>query len=189
MRETNMKRLNITKEQFNRSRYFKNKYGRLEYVSESGKLFKTSKGKVLKFNENIHHQDVESLDVPVTDEEGELAALIEQSIEEEFGLSCSCEPHQQGEEMHLEIFVEAPRRGINRMCSKLEEFVNNIGKQAKKDYGIEWGDAHFDAANGDEIFGELWPLEGEYAIQPGELARESKRKFMMFKESVNDRKS
>ena len=47
-----MKKLNITKEQFNKSRYFKNKYGKLEYVSESGKLFKTSKGKVLKFNES-----------------------------------------------------------------------------------------------------------------------------------------
>ena len=43
-----MKKLNITKEQFNRSHYFKNKYGRLEYVSESGKVFKTSKGKILK---------------------------------------------------------------------------------------------------------------------------------------------
>ena len=46
-----MKRLNITKEQFNRSNYFQRKYGKLEYVSESGKLFKTNKGKVLKFNE------------------------------------------------------------------------------------------------------------------------------------------
>lgn len=47
-----MKKLNITKEQFNRSRYFKNKYGKLEYVSESGKLFKTNRGKVLKFKES-----------------------------------------------------------------------------------------------------------------------------------------
>ena len=47
-----MKKLNITKEQFNRSRYFKNKYGNLEYVSESGKIFKTSKGKLLKFKES-----------------------------------------------------------------------------------------------------------------------------------------
>ena len=46
-----MKKLNITKEQFNRSRYFKNKYGKLEYVSESGKLFKTNKGNVLMFKE------------------------------------------------------------------------------------------------------------------------------------------
>lgn len=48
-----MKKLNITKEQFNRSRYFKNKYGKLEYVSESGRLFKTNKGKVLKFKESF----------------------------------------------------------------------------------------------------------------------------------------
>lgn len=51
-----MKKLNITKEQFNRSRYFKNKYGRLEYVSESGKLFKTSKGKLLKFKESYEDE-------------------------------------------------------------------------------------------------------------------------------------
>jgi len=47
-----MKKLRITKEQFNRSRYFQKKYGKLEYVSESGKLFKTNKGKVLKFKES-----------------------------------------------------------------------------------------------------------------------------------------
>lgn len=46
-----MKKLNITKEQFNKSRYFKTKYGTLKYVSESGKYFRTSKGHVLKFNE------------------------------------------------------------------------------------------------------------------------------------------
>ena len=47
-----MKKLNITKEQFNRSNYFQRKYGKLEYVSESGRLFKTNKGKVLRFNES-----------------------------------------------------------------------------------------------------------------------------------------
>ena len=47
-----MKRLSITKEAFEKSKYFKNKYGKLEYVSESGKLFKTSKGKVLMFKES-----------------------------------------------------------------------------------------------------------------------------------------
>ena len=44
-----MKKLPITKEAFERSTYFKNKYGKLEYVSESGKVFKTNKGKILKF--------------------------------------------------------------------------------------------------------------------------------------------
>lgn len=47
-----MKKLNITKEAFEKSQYFKNKYGKLEYVSESGKLFKTDKGKVLMFKES-----------------------------------------------------------------------------------------------------------------------------------------
>ena len=48
-----MKKLNITKEKFEKSRYFQKKYGKLKYVSESGKYFKTSKGKVLKFKESF----------------------------------------------------------------------------------------------------------------------------------------
>lgn len=48
-----MKKLNITKEAFEKSRYFTKKYGKLEYVSESGKMFKTNKGKVLMFKESI----------------------------------------------------------------------------------------------------------------------------------------
>ena len=59
-----MKKLNITKEQFNRSRYFQEKYGTLEYVNESGEVYKTSKGKLLKFNERTRFMntlDVEEL--------------------------------------------------------------------------------------------------------------------------------
>ena len=52
MRIQTMKKLNITKEAFEKSNYFKNKYGELEYVSESGKVFKTSKGKLIKFKES-----------------------------------------------------------------------------------------------------------------------------------------
>ena len=55
-----MKKLNITKKQFTESKYFQKKYGKLEYVSESGKLFKTSKGKVLKFKEAREDASVES---------------------------------------------------------------------------------------------------------------------------------
>ena len=47
-----MKKLSITKESFEKSKYFTNKYGKLEYVSESGKVFKTSKGKILMFKES-----------------------------------------------------------------------------------------------------------------------------------------
>lgn len=48
-----MKKLSITKEAFEKSKYFTSKYGKLEYVSESGKLFKTEKGNILKFKEAI----------------------------------------------------------------------------------------------------------------------------------------
>ncbi len=68
-----MKKLNITKEQFEKSRYFKNKYGTLEYVSESGKVFKTNKGKLLKFKESI---DSEGDDVIETIEE-ELNSMVD----------------------------------------------------------------------------------------------------------------
>lgn len=54
-----MKKLNITKEHFEKSKYFKDKYGKLEYVSESGKLFKTEKGNVLKFKESSEGDDPE----------------------------------------------------------------------------------------------------------------------------------
>ena len=52
-RKNKMNKLNITKERFEKSRYFQRKYGKLEYVSESGKLYKTNKGKILKFKESI----------------------------------------------------------------------------------------------------------------------------------------
>ena len=58
-----MKKLNITKEQFNRSNYFTKKYGKLEYVSESGKLFKTSKGKIMKFKESFNKDDYDDREV------------------------------------------------------------------------------------------------------------------------------
>jgi hypothetical protein len=52
-----MKKLNITKEAFEKSKYFTNKYGKLEYVSESGKVFKTDKGKILMFKESKESLD------------------------------------------------------------------------------------------------------------------------------------
>ena len=42
-----MKKLNITKKQYDESKYFNNKYGALKFVSESGKIYKTDKGVVL----------------------------------------------------------------------------------------------------------------------------------------------
>ena len=51
-----MKKLNITKDKFTESKYFQTKYGKLTYVSESGDTYKTSKGHVLKFNEDINDE-------------------------------------------------------------------------------------------------------------------------------------
>lgn len=42
-----MKKLNITKKQYDESKYFTKKYGAIKFVSESGKHFKTDKGVVL----------------------------------------------------------------------------------------------------------------------------------------------
>ena len=42
-----MKKLNITKKQYDVSKYFNNKYGKLKYVSESGNVYKTDKGVVI----------------------------------------------------------------------------------------------------------------------------------------------
>ena len=42
-----MKKLNITKKQYDESKYFNAKYGALKFVSESGKLYKTDKGVVI----------------------------------------------------------------------------------------------------------------------------------------------
>lgn len=42
-----MKKLNITKKQYDESKYFTKKYGAIKFVSESGKHYKTDKGVVL----------------------------------------------------------------------------------------------------------------------------------------------
>ena len=54
---TTMKRLHITKEHFEKSKYFTKKYGTLKFVSESGRLFKTDKGHVIKFSESMSNDD------------------------------------------------------------------------------------------------------------------------------------
>ena len=55
--ENTMKKLNITRKQYNESRYFQKKYGKLEYVSESGKVFKTSKGHLIKLLQESDEDD------------------------------------------------------------------------------------------------------------------------------------
>ena len=59
-----MKKLGITKEQFEESAELKNQYGNLAYVNESGSIYKTDKGKILKFvkeaREYVNDDSIES---------------------------------------------------------------------------------------------------------------------------------
>lgn len=54
-----MKKLNITKKQYEESKYFNKKYGALKFVSESGKLFKTDKGVVLALESEMKKEDAD----------------------------------------------------------------------------------------------------------------------------------
>lgn len=58
-----MNKLNVTKERFEKSRYFKRKYGTLKYISESGRTYKTDKGKIIRFvTEAREYIDDDSID-------------------------------------------------------------------------------------------------------------------------------
>ena len=170
-----MKKLNITKEHFEKSDYFNKKYGKLEYVSESGKMFKTDKGKVLKFKEAVHRHETDA-NVPVTEQEKMLCDHLSQKIEQQFEdleLTCGCNWHNPGEEQHIEIFVGIPEGEdssdpkYDNLENDLELFVNKIGGEENE--GEKWGDASFQWISDEEIFGELWPLGGE--------VKESTKKF------------
>lgn len=52
-----MKKLNITKKQYDESKYFTKKYGALKFVSESGKLYKTDKGVVIALESEMKKED------------------------------------------------------------------------------------------------------------------------------------
>lgn len=74
-----MKKLNITKKQYDESKYFTNKYGNLKYMSESGKLYKTDKGVVLALEAT---EDDEEAKGKEDDEEPKGAEEIDGSEEE-----------------------------------------------------------------------------------------------------------
>ena len=73
-----MKKLNITKDKFNTSKYFQTKYGKLEYVSESGKIYKTSKGHLVKF---VKESNDSSKMIIEEDKNSDVNKLIEQYLD------------------------------------------------------------------------------------------------------------
>lgn len=80
-----MKKLPITKESFEKSKYFTNKYGKLEYVSESGKLFKTNKGKILKFKESISSEEDPDLDEDSVGMMEDITNVVFKALKEVYG--------------------------------------------------------------------------------------------------------
>lgn len=113
----------------------------------------------------IHRHDSD-IDVPVTEQEKMLCDYIAEEIEQQFGdleLTCGCEPHNSGEEQHIEIFVGIPEGEdsndpkYENLETDLELFVNKIGGEENE--GEKWGDASFQWISDEEVFGELWPLE------------------------------
>jgi hypothetical protein len=67
--KTTMKKLKVTKERFEKSRYFQKKYGRLEYVSESGKTYKTANGTIVRFiTEAREYVDDDSIEEETAEE-------------------------------------------------------------------------------------------------------------------------
>ena len=74
-----MKKLNITKKQYDESKYFNNKYGKLKYVSESGNVYKTDKGVVISL-ESSNKPDTVKEDI---DEVEDIADKEEETINKE----------------------------------------------------------------------------------------------------------
>lgn len=54
-----MKKLNITKKQYDESKYFNKKYGSLKFMSESGNLYKTDKGVIIALESEKKEDDDE----------------------------------------------------------------------------------------------------------------------------------
>ena len=73
-----MKKLNITKKQYDESKYFNSKYGKLKYVSESGNVYKTDKGVVISL-ESSNKPDTVKEDI----DEAEDIADEEETINKE----------------------------------------------------------------------------------------------------------
>ena len=96
-------------------------------------------------------------DDPVTEEDEEMARWLEQEIENEFGIQCSCNTHNPGEEEHIEIYigVDEDQIGDVDICERLEKFANKVGMADEE--GHRWGEASFTWNNDEEIFGEIWP--------------------------------
>ena len=167
-----MKKLNITKERFEKSRYFTKKYGNLEYVSESGNMYKTNKGKVLMFKESIKDiapgiQDwgttvyVEPLDVEMSWDD--VYYIVKKDcrqyplLEEELGL----EPYEEPSDEQIREWIETNPKSF---MDYLEEF----GSYNATDFS---GDDEYDEST--KKFGKKFNESDELASILANLIRQA----------------
>lgn len=76
-----MKTLKITKKQYNESKYFTTKYGKLKFVSENGKVYKTDKGNLIQFSEKSDFDGIENSWGRIKEVVESTSATIEEAAE------------------------------------------------------------------------------------------------------------
>ena len=155
--ESNMKKLNITKKQYNESKYFQTKYGKLEYVSESGKLYKTTKGKVLKFNEslgvpNYEEEYQKSLEEAQGMSKEEIKAVIDDILDEdwwEYKSEYTCDEEPQYRDMcERGDFYDAQYDALYGNDPEFTAFMDTLDKlNGKSDVEQPVAESHDDIEN------------------------------------------
>lgn len=144
-----MKKLNITKEQFNKSRYFKNKYGKLAYVSESGRLFKTNKGKVLMFEESQPESPASDYDDEEWDDEENNDRWVWRRY-----ITGTAPMSHNGKHSHYENKCVKESKVFETIdeCSEdmLQNFIDTNSDEGNDDI---WGPLWFSASDGDLEYG------------------------------------
>ena len=150
-----MKKLNITKEAYDKSKYFTRKYGKLEYVSESGKIYKTDKGKILKFNENAFGGYTPD----------ELEDELQKYEKEQDGIDASkkSKPQKSVDVVKPEIkegTILYSVWGYSMTLVDFYEVKRRIGRSTLEIVRLK------KTETGGGMMGETTPIEGEYSGEP-----------------------
>lgn len=124
-----MKKLNITKKQYDESKYFNRKYGSLKYVSESGKLYKTSKGVVLALESDEPEEEKrDGEEVEVT--RGALTEILKDVV-------AQVEKVADKNDVSFDDVIgventEAEEEDQNEVVADGEDLANDLGKLVEK---------------------------------------------------------
>ena len=148
-----MKKLNITKEHFNKSRYFTKKYGKLEFVSESGKYFKTNKGKVLMFKES-QPESPTSYDDEEWDDEGD----EESNSKWVWKLYLTGKSGFGSDRYHENECLRESKKEFDNLDECVEDMFSDFFAECASD-------------NNDSLYGPLWfSPDVEDGLKPGQIS-------------------